>query len=402
MISVAEARERILALVNPLPAEPAPLSGAWHRYVAQAIPSPLDLPAFDNSAMDGYAVQAGDVADACPEHPVRLALAGQIPAGSDGEVSLQSGQCARIFTGSAIPPGADAVAIQEDTRVDPEDPGAIAICERVSAGENIRRRGRDVSQGAVVASPGQRLTVGRLSLLSALGIFQVAVGRRPRLALLSTGNELVEAGQTLRPGQIYESNRLGLAAAARLAGGEPVIHPLVPDRLEATREALDRALRECDGVISTGGVSVGDHDWARSAFESLGGQIRFWKVAVKPGMPFALGTFQDRLWFGLPGNPASALVTFALFVRPAILRWQGAAQWELPAQTAVLAEPVANPGDRPHFLRVVVDGANHVHVPGLQASHALRSFAEANALLELPPGAAWPAGTAVRILIWPE
>ena len=402
MISVAEAQERILALVNPLPAELAPLGDAWQRYVAQPIPAPLDLPGFDNSAMDGYAVRAVDTAAASPERPVRLALIGQIPAGSNGEISLRNGQCARIFTGSAIPPGADAVAIQEDTRVEPDSPGEIAICAPVSAGENIRQHGRDVRQGAVVASPGQRLTVGRLSLLSALGVSRVTVCRRPRLALLATGNELVEPGQTLQPGQIYESNRLGLAAAVRLAGGEPLVYPLVPDNLEATRQALDRALRECDGVISTGGVSVGDHDWVKSAFASLGGEIRFWRVAIKPGKPFALGTLHDRIWFGLPGNPASALVTFALFVRPAILRWQGAAPWELASRAVVLAEPVANPGDRPHFLRVVVDGADHVHVPGFQASYALGSFADANALLELPPGVTWPAGTAVRILSWPE
>jgi molybdopterin molybdotransferase len=402
MISVAEAQQLILSLVHPLPSEPVTLSNAWHRYLAQPILSPLDLPGFDNSAMDGYAVQAADVATASPENPVHLAMAGRIPAGSPQELPIRSGACARVFTGSLIPPGADAVAIQEDTRADPDHPDVIAICERVVPGENIRRRGRDMPLGEVVASPGQCLTLSRLSLLSALGFLQVPVCRQPRLALLSTGSELVEPGQPLEPGQIYESNRLGLAAGVRLAGGGPVIYPLVPDRLEATRDALDRAFQDCDGVVSTGGVSVGDYDWVKSAFTSLGGQIRFWKVAVKPGKPFALGTFHDRLWFGLPGNPASALVTFALFVRPAILRWQGATQCELPSQPAVLAEPVANPGERPHFLRVVVDGADRVHVPGLQASHALHSFADSNALLELPPGVSWPAGTPVRILPWPE
>jgi molybdopterin molybdotransferase len=220
------------------------------------------------------------------------------------------------------------------------------------------------------------------------------------VGLLATGSELTEPGQPLAAGRIYESNRAALAALVARTGAVPKTFPIVADVLDGTRQALAAAFNQCDAVVTSGGVSVGEYDFLKRAFEQIGGELAFWKVAIKPGRPFAFGRLRGKLLFGLPGNPVSALVTFLLLVRPALLRWQGATGVSLPAHPAVLVEPLANQGERRHFMRVKVDSAGKVYSTGIQASHVLSSLAAANGLVDVPAHTTLAAGSAVAVLRW--
>jgi molybdopterin molybdotransferase len=290
--------------------------------------------------------------------------------------------------------------MQEDTSVSPERPEEILILSPAQSGENVRVRGEDVKAGATLVEAGETLTAGRIGLLASAGLREVGVARQPVAGLLATGSELKEPGQALGPGQIYESNRAALAVLAEEAGAVPRLFPLVTDSLAVTQERLREALSECDLVVSSGGVSVGEMDFIKRAFAEIGGEVEYWKVAIKPGRPFVFGRWREKLFFGLPGNPISALVTFLLLVRPALRRWQGGANVSLEARAGVLAEPLANPGERRHFMRVKVDEAQRVFSAGLQASHALSSAAVANGLVDVPPQTVLKTGTAVQVMRW--
>jgi len=400
MLSVEEAQQRILGALQPLDAELVPLAEAAGRVLGERVLAAVDLPAFDNSAMDGYALRAADVAGAGADGPVRVKLSGRSAAGEVFRGRIEAGQCVRVFTGSVLPDGADAVVMQEDTAVDPGDAEAILVRDAVKPWENVRFRGEDVKHGATLGETGARLGVGRVSLLAAAGVREVRVGRRPRVALLATGSELREAGQPLGPGQIYESNRAGLAALIRRHGGLPEAFPLVPDDLAATRTALERAFTASDVVLTSGGVSVGELDFVKAAFEQLGGRIELWRVAMKPGKPFVFGRWREKFIFGLPGNPVSALVTCCVLVLPALARLQGAADVALPGSAGVLAEPLVNRGDRRHFVRVRLDAEGQVSLAGRQGSHLLGAMAEADGLVDVPPATVWETGRSVRVLRW--
>jgi molybdopterin molybdotransferase len=398
MFDLEEARRRLLDAIRPLPAEAIPLREAVGRVLAGEVVSPIDLPPFDNSAMDGYAVRSADVASASVEAPVKLKLAGHVSAGAVFTGSVQAGTCVRIFTGSPLPDGADAVVMQEDTRVEAGAPGAIHFLDRVKPWENVRFRGEDVKAGAVLARAGEVITPGRVGLLAAAGISSVCVHRRPVVGLLATGSELVEAGRPLLPGRIYESNRTALEPLLARSGAVPRVFPLVPDTLDATCQALKQALEECDAVVTSGGVSVGELDFVKAALEKLGGAMDFWRVAIKPGKPFVFGRLGGKCLFGLPGNPVSGMVTFLLLVRPALRRWQGAMDLLPPITHGVLAETLVNHGDRRHFMRVRVDENGLVRSAGAQASHLLSSLAAANGLVDVPPNATLGAGSPVRVI----
>jgi len=243
-----------------------------------------------------------------------------------------------------------------------------------------------------------KLQAGQLQLLGAAGVAEVTVFRRPVIGVLATGDELYEPGTELGAGGIFESNRLALAALIRDAGAEPCVFPLVPDSLEATVDALKGAFAECDAVVTSGGVSVGEHDYVKAAFEKLGGSLDFWRVKIKPGKPFVFGRLNEKPLFGVPGNPVSAMVTFLVLVRPAILKLQGSADLELPSHPGVLADPLANRGDRRHFMRVHADAAGNVHAAGLQASHAVGLLGKANGLVDVPPETLLTEGAAVNVL----
>ena len=290
--------------------------------------------------------------------------------------------------------------MQEDTRLDPARPGTVQFLDACKPWENVRFQGEDLKRGASLGQPGDQLTAGRLQLLAAAGLTRLDAGRRPLCGLLATGSELLEGGTSLLPGKIFESNRLGLAALAQRAGAETRIFPLVKDTLADTRAALETAFEQCDLVVTSGGVSVGEMDFVKSAFEQLGGELQFWKVAIRPGRPFVFGRCREKFLFGLPGNPVSAFVTFLLLVRPALLRWQGATNLNPAAGSGVLAEPLSNPGDRRLLLRVTVDAAGQVRSAGAQASHTLLSLAAANALVDVPPKTTLASGAFVPLIRW--
>ncbi len=398
MLQFEEAVARILAAIPDPEPEQVPLAEAPGRVLLATVRSAIDLPRFSNSAMDGYATRAADLAGASKSSPKRLRVIGRAAAGDAFTRQVAPGECVRLFTGSVLPAGADAVVMQEDTRLDPARPDEVWIGTGAEPGENVRPEGEDIRAGTALARAGQVLTAAQLALLAATGIPEVPAGRRPTVALLATGSELREPGQALATGQVYESNRLALAELVRRAGACPKIYPLVPDNLASTRAALLQAFEASDMVVSCGGVSVGEMDFVKPAFEELGGKTEFWKVGIKPGRPFVFGRRADKFLFGLPGNPVSAFVTFLLLVRPAVLRWQGAAEVELPRHPGTLREPLPNPAERRHFFRVNVDAYGNVRSAGIQASHILGSLAAANGLVDVPPRSTLPAGAPVQVL----
>jgi molybdopterin molybdotransferase len=400
MLELEAAQAQILSAVPPVVVETIPLAKALGRVLATSVSSRIDLPPFDNSAMDGYAVCSADVTNATSEKPTRLRISGRVPAGEVFSGTLERGNCVRLFTGSPLPKGGDAVVMQEETLVDPEDAEFIFVNETVKPWENVRLQGEDVKQGAALGSKGGVMGIGHLALLSATGCLEVAVGRRPVVGLLATGSELKAGDAPLGPGQIYESNREMLAALTHKAGGIPKVYPLVQDDLDSTRSRLAEAFGECDAVITSGGVSVGEMDFVKQAFQEIGGRMEFWKVAIRPGRPFVFGQLGSKLLFGLPGNPVSALVTFLLLVRPALLRWQGAVETTLPSHPAQLAEPISNPGNRRHFMRVRVAPDGHARSAGTQASHILSSVMESNGFIDLAPGQSRSKGEIVSVMRW--
>lgn len=400
MLQLEEAIARILAAITPLGSETVSVMEANGRVLAKDAVARVNVPAFDNSAMDGYAVRADDVAGASPTEPRVLDLAGQVAAGDSALVRVEPGTCVRVFTGSPLPPGADAVAMQEDTRLEPEEPDQVRVVDPVKPWENVRFKGEDVKSGTTLLRAGERITSRHVGLFAAAGIKQADVYRKPVIGLLATGSELVEPGAPLTSGKIYESNRAALAPLAEQAGAKVRILPLVADTFEATRDALLEAFEQCDGVISTGGVSVGELDFVKDAFAKIGGKLDLWRIAIKPGKPFVFGHRDGKFLFGLPGNPVSALVTFQLLVRPALWRWQGASAAPDQVSRGALAEPIVNAGDRRHYVRVFVDAGGNVRSTGRQASHMLSSLAAANGLVDVPPKTTLAAGTPVSVLLF--
>jgi len=400
MLSVEQARERVLEGIRPLAAEASDLLSALGRFVAQPLYSKVDLPPEDNSAMDGFAVKAEDLAKATMDAPVTLKVIATAPAGSASKNAVEHGACVRVFTGSTLPRGADAVVMQEDVKQNSDDSASALFVESAPPWENVRLRGEDVKAGALLLEAGEKLTAPRLSFLAAAGIDAVSVGRQPVVGLVATGNELREPGQPLESGAIYESNRIGLAALARQAGAVPKLYPLVKDDLEATKSALEQAFAECDVVITTGGVSVGGMDWVKEAFAAIGGQLDFWKASMRPGKPCAFGRRKGKLWFGLPGNPVSALVCFLLLARPALLRLQGARDVLPRTIPATLSEPLSNHAERRHFMRVTLDERGGARSSGHQSSHILSAMAASDGLVDVPPATTLAAGTVVSVLCW--
>jgi molybdopterin molybdotransferase len=344
VISVGEALRAILDATPVLGAERVLLAPAVGRVAAEDVVSTRAVPAAANSAMDGYAVRGDDVRSA----PARLRLIGSAPAGTLLEGSVAPGTAAKIFTGSVVPEGADTVVRVEDTE---ERDGTVIVQVPVKPGANVRSAGEDIEIGAVVVRAGALLGPADVGVLASVGRATVAVHRRPRVAILSTGAELVEVDEEPGPGQVVNSNAYALAAAVAEAGGEPTVLPIVRDRFEDIRDRFSEAAA-ADVVLSTGGVSVGEFDFVKEALDALGVERRFWKVAQKPGKPLTFGTRGTHLFFGLPGNPVSALVCFAVYVRPALRRLAGHRRLHLPVVEATLESPVKKASRLTEFVRV--------------------------------------------------
>jgi len=384
MLSVEEARDRILDHIHPLPAEEVPLPGALGRVLAENAVAGEALPPFTNSAMDGYAVRSADTTGASPEHPVRLRLVGEVPAGQVYAGTLHPGEALRILTGAALPDGGDSVLEQERTRI---GEGVVELLAAVSPGTNIRPSGDDVRPGTVLAPKGAEVGPAELALLAALGIQPIRVTRRPTVAIVSTGDELAPLGETPGPGQIRESNGPYLAAVVERAGATPLRLGVARDRVEEIRRLLDEA-SGADLILTSGGVSVGDYDLVKQILTERG-TIDFWRVRMRPGKPLAFGMIGETPVLGLPGNPVSAAVTFELFGRPALRKMCGCSQLERPTVEVVLEGEDLERADRRHFVRASLRsrGGTLTATPtGDQGSHRISSLTGAAALLIIMEG----------------
>jgi molybdopterin molybdotransferase len=391
MLRVEEALDQILRAASPLAAATVPLAIAAGCVLAEDITADIDLPPFDNSAVDGYAVRAADTAGA----PVVLRETGDVAAGQSPSGAVLPGTACRIMTGAPMPPGADAVVMIEDTRVEaaPGDRPRVTVLEPASAEQHVRRAGEDLRAGEIVLRAGVRIRPAETAMLATMGRAQVRIVRPPRVAVFSTGDELVDivAGEIPPPGKIRDSNQPTLAALVQDAGA--LVHSIgrLPDDLEATVEALRDAAHPnagADVILTAGGVSMGDRDFVRPAVERLGA-LALWRVAIKPGKPLAFGSIGRTLFFGLPGNPISAMVTFELFARPALRRLGGGSGRDLSRRVvrATVAEAVPHTPGRREYVRAVTEWRADgfaTQAAGKQGSGMLQSAVAANSLLIVP------------------
>lgn len=401
MLTPEEARAIVLEHVKVLGPERVSLLDAAGRVLAQDVLARRDNPPCDNSAMDGYAVRHADVATAKDnDAAIALDVIEDIPAGKVPQKTVGPGQASRIMTGAAVPAGADTIVPVEDTR--PAGQG-VEICAIEECGAHIRRRGEDMRCDEPVTEAGTECGPGELAVLAAVQQSFVSVYRRPRVAILSTGDELVEIEEMPREGQIVNSNTCALAAFCRAHGAEPIMLPTVPDDEAAIRATIEAAIR-ADFAVSSGGVSVGEYDFVKKVLNDLGSKTIFWRVAMKPGKPLVFCTVGGVPYFGLPGNPVSSMMSFLQFVRPAIRKAAGHPQsaWFLPEASARVESPCANDGDRRQYMRATLryqDGQFWVRPARSQGSHIISSMLNANSFVVLEPHQRVEAGDSVMVQV---
>jgi molybdopterin molybdotransferase len=393
LLSVDEALAQLLASAAPVPdVEDLPTLEASGRVLARGQRSTMDVPPMDNSAMDGYAVRASEAAPG-----VRLKVGQKIMAGSVGK-PLDKATAARIFTGAPIPPGADAIVIQEETQLEGE---FVTLKKQARPGDWVRYVGSDIRKGQEILQAGKRLLPQDTGLAASVGIRTLPVFRKVKMGLFFTGDELVMPGEPLAPGRIYNSNRFTLRGLARAFDCEVNDYGIVPDSLEATREVLRRAAKECDLIVTSGGVSVGEADYVKPAVEAEG-RLLMWRIAMKPGRPLAFGKIGGACFIGLPGNPVSSFVTFLIFVRPFLLRTQGLEQVEAKVIAARADFDWPEPDARREFLRVKWNPQGGLDLYPTQDSAVLASTAWADGLVDNPAGHAIRKGEGVRFLPYSE
>ena len=386
MLSTEEALKVMLERAERLEPVEVPLDEAAGLVLADDIEARGSVPPFTNSAMDGFAVQASDIVSATTERPVRLRILEDVPAGTVAAGAIAPGTTMRIMTGAPVPPGADTVVQVELTRLEGSE---VLVLKALKPGTNVRLAGEDMKDGATVLRRGMLLRPGEIGVCAAAGHSVVSVYPRVRVAILTTGAELVDVSAVPGPGQIRDANAHSLRAQVRAIGGEPVVFPRVADTREAVRTAMAQALAQADVVLTNGGVSVGDYDFVKEVLEYLGAQLVFWRVKQKPGKPMAFWTLGSKYVVGLPGNPVSCMVCTEEYVRPMVRRMMGFPLLYRPVRSAVLDEPYAKGADagRTHFVRVRLheqDGTLHAVLTGPQGSGILTSMAEAEALDIIP------------------
>jgi len=383
MIQVQEALDKILSQIQFKGVEKIPLDQALGRVLAEDVVSGINNPPLDNSAMDGYALIAADIESATPNNPVKLDMVEEIAAGYTAKGTLKPGQTMRIMTGAPIPPGANAVLMQEDTK---KEGNTILCLDRADVQENIREAGEDIKVGENVIKKGTTLSPAHIGMLAVVGRSQIAVSQRPIVSILSTGDEILELDETPQGPQIFNSNGHMLAAQIKSAGGIPLYLGIAKDTEKDLMEKFEWALK-ADIVVSSGGVSVGDYDLVKSSLQKMGQDMLFWKVAMKPGKPLAFGRIGETPIFGLPGNPVSSFVSFEQFVRPSLKKVQGCSDLSHKTVQAKLTRTIKKKPSRLHFLSAVVswaDGEYTVTPAGEQGSGILKSAANANGLLIFP------------------
>jgi molybdopterin molybdotransferase len=392
MVSIEEAQRTILKYITPLETEKVSVFQGLNRVTPENHIAPWDIPAADNSAMDGFAFSHAALIDN------RLKVTGFLPAGEVRTIPVPPGEAIKIMTGAPVPSGCDTVVPIEDVK---EDGEWVRLTTTVNAGSHVRKRGEDIQHGNVIIPAGVLLRPQEIGMLSAMGTTSLAVYRRARVAILATGDELLEPGSTPAPGKIINSNSYSLAAQVLDAGGDPLLLGIAADTLDATCEKI-RAGLNADILVITGGVSVGDRDFVKVAIEKLGGCITFWKVNMKPGKPLVFAMLEGKPVFALPGNPVAAMVSFELFVRPSILKAMGHRRVFRPKIKAVLQELATNKGKRPHLVRGMVsvhDDRYHVSTTGNQSSGRLSSLIQGNGLIRLAPEALHVTGDEVEVLL---
>jgi molybdopterin molybdotransferase len=403
VIPLAQAQERVLAGCPVNPAVAVDLDEALGLVLAETVAAPEDVPPFANTAMDGYAVRAADLASASGDQPVRLRVVGTLAAGAAPEVGVGPGEALRIMTGAPFPDGADAVAIVETTRAEGDD---VLVDAPVTAGAHIRPAGGDLRAGQAVFAAGTVLGAGHLGVLASLGRRRATVVRRPVVGVLSTGDELVEGDEPLRPGQIRESNRRALLGLVRRDGFVGVDLGIAPDDADQIQAGILDGVERCDAVLTSGGVSMGDFDLVKKVLDVIG-DMTWMQVAIRPAKPFAFGLVDDIPVFGLPGNPVSSMVSYELLARPGLRALAGHPEAGLrrAAVRAVVDDDAClrRPDGRTAYVRVVAevrpDGRWHVRSAGAQGSHQLHAMAEAGALAVVPDGDGVPAGSDVDLLV---
>jgi molybdopterin molybdotransferase len=403
VISVEEALDRILSRVPVLGDERVVLTQGLHRVLAEDVESPRDMPPWPASSMDGYALRSADTHAAVAAAPARLAVAGRVPAGGMAERPIRPGEAFRIFTGAPLPEGADSVIPQEDVT---EESGALLVPRPVGDGDFVRPRGEDMKRGDRVLERGRVLSAADIGILATVGRAMVSVIRRPRIGILSTGDELVDLGGKLGPGQIPNSNSYSLIAQVIEAGAVPVSLGIAGDRRDEIESRLRWGLN-CELLMSSAGVSVGEHDFVKDALGRLGAEQHLWLVDMRPGKPIAFSTIpQDGKGalpvFALPGNPVSAMVTFELFVRPAILRMAGHSRLHRPTITARALAPISNRDRRRGYLRVTLtpEGESYgARLTGTQSSGVLRSMVAADGLAVVPGETTIQPGESVKVIV---
>ena len=385
MISFHEARSKMLEGIKPLPPEKCRLEDLLGRMLAQDVTASFDIPPRDNSAMDGFAVIASDVAGASEQSPVTLQIIEDVPAGQVAAKSLKPGQAIRIMTGAQIPANADSVIPVEETSTGISNT-EVRILMAVRQGANVRRQGEDVTAGQLLITKGTRLRPQEVGLIASLGLTEVLASKQPVVGIISSGNEVAAPGQPLKPGQIYDANRFSIGGQVKEAGALVRDYGIIADDLAKIKETLNQAARECDVVITSGGVSVGDYDLMKQALSELG-QMNFWQVKQKPGKPLAYGHINGKPVVGLPGNPVSSMVVCDQYVRSLLLKMQGSQNIFKAPITAVCDQAVKKPAGKTQFLRAKVkwqDGAYHAVLTGPQGSGILTSMVQADGLMILP------------------